>query len=124
LAGARVLAAADPAEPLRERLKPMPPPVRRDALIHGNPIEPGARVFVPQAAHPLPGPQEGFLDGVLSQRLVAKDQTGRPQELEAVSVDHLLECVPIAVATPLDDASERRIHEHANRIDAGTPMNG
>src|SRR2546427_7139435 len=116
--------AAQAAEPLGERLEAMPPPVRRDALIHGNPIEPGARVFVAQAADPLPGPKEGFLDRVLGQRLVPKDQTGGPQELEAVSVNHLLECVPVAVPTPFDDASERRIHEHANRIDAESAVDG
>src|SRR5213080_4382326 len=116
--------AAQAAEPLGQRLEAMPPPVRRDALIHRNSIQPRSRIFVTQTTDALPGSKKRLLDGVLRQRLVPKDQTGRPQELEAVAVDHLLESVPITVATPLDNAPERRIHEHANRIDAGSAANG
>ena len=70
------------------------------------------------------GLEEGFLDGILRQGLVAKDQAGRPEQLKAVPVNHLLEGVAIAVPPPLDDASEHRIHEHANPIDAPGAVTG
>ena len=102
----------------------MPPPVGRDAFIHGDSGEPRSRVLVAQTADPLPGLEEGFLDGILRQGLVAKDQAGRPEQLKAVPVNHLLKGVAIAVPPPLDDASEHRIHEHANPIDAPGAVTG
>src|SRR5919201_2894562 len=74
-------AAAEPAETLGERLEAVTSPVRRNAFVHSNPCQPGSRILVAQAVDPLPRFEEGFLDRVLSKRLVAEDQTGRPQEL-------------------------------------------
>src|SRR6202011_2632613 len=89
LAGELVLGTAQAPEPLGERLKAMPPPVQRDAFIHGDSCEPGSGIFVAQTADPLPGLEKRFLDGVLGQRRVAKNEPGGSQQLEAIAIHYL-----------------------------------
>src|SRR5207302_4538657 len=109
-----MLAAAEAAEALGERLEAVAPTVGRDAFIHGDSCEPRSRVFVVQTADPLPGFEKRFLDGVFGQCLIAQNQTRRSEQLEAVAVHDLLEGVTVAFAPAGDDAPERWIHEHAN----------
>src|SRR5438445_11279448 len=116
LARHRTLTAAEAAEALGERLEAMAPTVGRDAFIHGDSCEPRSRVFVMQTADPLPGFEKGLLDGIFGQSLIAKNQTSRPEQLEAVAVHDLLEGVTVAFSPAGDDAPERGIHEHANRM--------
>src|SRR5207245_11001275 len=103
--------AAEAAEALGERLEAVTPTVGRDAFIHGDSCEPRSRVFVVQTADPLPGFEKRLLDRIFGQRLVAQDQTSRPEYLEPVAAYDLLDGVTVAHSPAGDHAPERRLHE-------------
>src|SRR3989442_11437422 len=108
------LAAAEAAKALGKRLEAMAPAVGRDPFIHGDSCQPRSWVFVAQTADPLPGLEKRLLDGILGQGLIAQNQSSRSEQLETVTVHHLLEGVTVAFSPASDDAPERGIHEHAN----------
>src|SRR5204862_3446761 len=101
---------AQPAETLREGLEPVAAAPGGDALVGRDPEQPGSGIVALEAVQPAPGAHERLLDHVLGQLLVAHDQAGRPQDLEAVARNDLGEGLPVATAAAVDDALEGGVH--------------
>ena len=74
--------------------------------------------LVAKTAEPPPGFDERLLADVFGQGLVAHDQTGRAQHLQAVTRHHVFEGVPFPGAAPVERIRERRVHDHATPSDA------